>query len=120
MSNAQGGRLAAPAWTTFMTEVYQRRPTPNDWGRPEGIVVREIDRTNGLLRNPFCPIEDVAAEYFIQGTDPIRECDVHTPFTVGTDSMNPVPGTIVPGTTPPTPPTRDTTRVDNPFRLPRR
>ncbi len=120
MSNAQGGRLAAPAWTTFMTEVYQRRPTPNDWPRPEGIIVREIDRTNGLLRNPFCPLEDVAAEYFIQGTDPIRECDVHSPFTVGQDSLSPgTPGAVTPGTAPTPQSSRDTARVDNPFRLPR-
>ena len=38
-SNAQGGRLAAPAWTSFMSEIYQRRPAPPDWPRPEGIVV---------------------------------------------------------------------------------
>ncbi len=34
MSNAQGGRLAAPAWTAFMTEVYRRKPPPPDWPRP--------------------------------------------------------------------------------------
>ena len=25
-SNAQGGRLVAPAWTSYMSEIYQRRP----------------------------------------------------------------------------------------------
>ena len=33
---AQGGRLAAPAWGTFMSEVYERRPSPGDWERPTG------------------------------------------------------------------------------------
>jgi penicillin-binding protein 1A len=122
MGNAQGGRLAAPAWTSFMTEVYQRRSTPSDWPRPEGIIVREIDKTNGLLKNPFCPVDVVAAEYFIQGTEPLRECDVHSPFTVSPDSLSPTaPGAIVPGAAPTPQPGRegDTTRVDNPFRLPR-
>ena len=41
--NAQGGILAAPAWTSFMNEVYRRKPAPPDWPRPEGIVVRQID-----------------------------------------------------------------------------
>ena len=27
-ANAQGGVLAAPAWTSFMREVYRRRPAP--------------------------------------------------------------------------------------------
>ncbi len=29
--NAQGGTLAAPAWTAFMREVYARKPAPRDW-----------------------------------------------------------------------------------------
>jgi penicillin-binding protein 1A len=33
---AQGGRLAAPAWGTFMSEVYERRASPGDWPRPAG------------------------------------------------------------------------------------
>ena len=50
MSNAQGGRLAAPAWTSFMSEIYQRQPAPPDWPRPDGLVMREIDKYTGLLR----------------------------------------------------------------------
>ncbi len=46
-ANAQGGRLAAPAWTSFMTEVYQRRPHPPDWPRPEAIITRQIDDSTG-------------------------------------------------------------------------
>ncbi len=37
MHDAQGGRLAGPAWTAFMTEVYRRKPPPPDWPRPEGL-----------------------------------------------------------------------------------
>lgn len=114
MTNAQGGRLAAPAFTTFMKEVYQRKPSPPDWPRPEGIISREVDRSNGLLRNPFCPPEVLYTEYFIPGTEPIRECDVHSPFILPpTDSGmfgppltpatpgRPQPVLIPPGGTPP-------------------
>jgi len=83
MSNAQGGRLAAPAWLGFMNEVYANRPAPADWTRPEDVLTRDIDRTTALLRNPFCPDSDVVTEYFIPGTEPTRECDVHSPLTVG-------------------------------------
>ncbi|MGH7648395.1 MAG: penicillin-binding protein 1A, partial [Gemmatimonadaceae bacterium] len=65
MSDAQGGRLAAPAWLGFMNEVYSRRPVPSDWPRPEDIISRDIDWTTGLLRNPFCPDSDVTTEFFI-------------------------------------------------------
>jgi penicillin-binding protein 1A len=34
MGDAQGGRLAAPAFTNFMIEVYRRKPEPPDWPRP--------------------------------------------------------------------------------------
>src|SRR5690606_41399934 len=35
MGNAQGGRLAAPPYTQFMLEIYQRRPTPSGWRSEE-------------------------------------------------------------------------------------
>ena len=34
--NAQGGVLAAPAWTAMMREVYERRSIPAAWSRPGG------------------------------------------------------------------------------------
>jgi len=88
MSDAQGGRLAAPAWLGFMNEVYARRPDPPDWPRPEDIIARDIDWTTGLLRNPFCPDSDVITEYFIPGTEPTRECDVHSPLTAQPTPMS--------------------------------
>ncbi len=77
-ANAQGGLLAAPAWTSFMTEVYRRKPAPPDWPRPEGIVSRDIDFTTNMLRNPYCPAADVMTEVYIAGTEPTQPCDVHT------------------------------------------
>jgi penicillin-binding protein 1A len=70
--NAQGGHIAAPAWTAFMKEVYRRKPAPPDWPRPEGIVVREIDPATGLLAGPGC--SGSVTEYFIIGTDPVQQC----------------------------------------------
>ena len=53
-ANAQGGVLAAPAWTTMMREVYERRSTAAV-DRPEDLQVAEIDRTTGFRATPFCP-----------------------------------------------------------------
>jgi penicillin-binding protein 1A len=131
--NAQGGLLAAPAWTAFMTEIYHARPAPPDWQRPESILMRDIDQSTGLLRNPYCPDSAVATEYFIPGTEPIRECDVHSPFNTniygGTniygDSVGvypppaPVRAGVVPGAPqPPVPPAKRDTTVPDPFKLP--
>ena len=119
-ANAQGGELAAPAYTSFMTEVYRRKPSPPDWPRPEGITTREIDRTTGELANPYCPPEVVMTEYFIAGTEPIQECTTHSPFNMGqpfdtTTRPGMPPGGLKPGT-PATPGKRDTTT--NPFKIP--
>jgi penicillin-binding protein 1A len=89
-SNAQGGRLAAPAWTSYMSEIYQRRPSPPDWPRPDGLVVREIDRVTGLLRSPFCPDSDVVTEFYIEGTGPVQQCAGQ--FGASADSARPAPG----------------------------
>ncbi|MGH7718956.1 MAG: penicillin-binding protein 1A [Gemmatimonadaceae bacterium] len=129
MSNAQGGRLAAPAWTAFMTEVYGRRAPPPDWPRPEGISVAQVDRGTGLLANPFCPPEDVVGEYFILGTEPVRECDGHSPFNTGVPAdaaaltAPGADGSVQPGAVPmprPARSPRDSSRaVPDPFKLPR-
>ncbi|HEY5490892.1 MAG TPA: PBP1A family penicillin-binding protein [Gemmatimonadaceae bacterium] len=74
MPNAQGGRLAAPAWAQFMIEAYQRKPAPPDWPRPSSLVSRQIDAVTGLLANPGCPAKDAYYEWFIAGTAPIAEC----------------------------------------------
>ncbi|MDQ6612102.1 MAG: PBP1A family penicillin-binding protein, partial [Gemmatimonadota bacterium] len=72
-ANAQGGDLAAPAWTAFMTEVYRRKPNPPDWPRPDGISTREIDANTGRLPDSSC-MSKIVVEYFIIGTEPTTTC----------------------------------------------
>lgn len=101
-SNAQGGELATPAWSAFMTEVYRRKPQPPDWPRPDGVIVREIDAATGRLANANC-MSALTTEFFVQGYEPTRSCtDVDGPSPFSMDSAR---ATVK----------RDTT---NPFRLP--
>ena len=88
-SNAQGGILAAPAWTAFAREVYRRKPPAPDWPRPEGIVVRQVDAVTGQLWAPGCGA--MITDFFLAGTDPVATC-----MPTGA----PVPGTATPGTAP--------------------
>ncbi|MBI2409302.1 MAG: PBP1A family penicillin-binding protein [Gemmatimonadetes bacterium] len=99
MSNAQGGRLAAPAWVQFMIEAYQRKPKPPDWPRPSSLVSRQVDDLTGLLANPGCPAGDAYYEWFIPGTEPIAEC----PPRAAGERQAPVRDTR-PSRKPPTPP----------------
>ena len=73
MADAQGGRLAAPAYTDFMIEVYRRKPEPPDWPRPASIITRMVDSTTGLLVTPLCADRGYT-EYFLPGTEPQRTC----------------------------------------------
>ena len=75
MTNAQGGRLAAPAWTAFMTEVYRRKPAPPDWPRPIGIVTKSVDLLSNTEWAPDCPGVQ-ATEVFIAGTEPTIPCNL--------------------------------------------
>src|SRR5258708_30629532 len=97
IADAQGGRLAAPAWTAFMTEVYRRKPSPPDWPMPMTIVTRQIDVTTNMLATPYCPASVVGNEFYIPGTDPMYPCDVHSqnglyPDTGGIYSPGGAPG----------------------------
>ena len=104
MNNAQGGRLAAPAWTAMMNEVYERRPAPPAWSRPSALTVAEVDNTTGYLAAPVCPKEVHYIESFIPGTEPTEYCPIHTqgifnPFGIGAgtqagDTTTPLSGQV--------------------------
>jgi penicillin-binding protein 1A len=79
-SNAQGGILAAPAWTAMMREIYERRSIPAAWSRPSGLSALDIDKTTGYKATPFCPKDVHYIESFIPGTEPTGFCPIHSPF----------------------------------------
>ncbi|MCU0622161.1 MAG: hypothetical protein MUC69_11740, partial [Gemmatimonadales bacterium] len=89
--NAQGGRLAAPAWTLMMKEVYERRRVPGGWGRPADLVVAEVDTTSGGLATPFCPREFRLVESYAPGTAPVAYCPAHSQL-LGVPGMTPADG----------------------------
>ncbi len=100
---AQGGHLAAPAWGSFMREVYERRPSPGDWSPPQGVVMREIDTGSGKLATPYCPAEARRWEPFAPGHEPIEFCPLH-PGPGGQPSGPPAPQVVKP----PKPPSQPT------------
>jgi penicillin-binding protein 1A len=103
-SNAQGGVLAAPAWTAMMREVYERRAIPAAWPRPSGLSALDIDKTTGYKATPFCPKDVHYIESFIPGTEPTGFCPIHSPFgnvggIMGGSGPAPSPGQV-PSTAP--------------------
>jgi penicillin-binding protein 1A len=92
ITKASGGVLAAPAWTAMMREVYDRRNPPAAWPRPAGLLVLDIDKTNGFKATPFCPGDVQYFESFVPGTEPTGFCPVHSPFSAGGNPMGAAPG----------------------------
>ena len=109
IANAQGGRLAAPAFTQLMLEVYRRKQVPPDWPMPESIVAAEA-----------CGPDGSAPEYFLRGTESDNGCGgVLSPPAVAPpgDSSTPRPGTTMPRSADAA---RARARADttNPFKIP--
>jgi len=77
MADAQGGRLAAPAYTNFMIEVYRRKPEPPDWPRPASVVPFSVDTATGFLATSLCA-NRAHIEYFLRGREPRRTCPAST------------------------------------------
>ncbi|MEX2179135.1 MAG: PBP1A family penicillin-binding protein [Gemmatimonadaceae bacterium] len=108
-ANAQGGLLAAPAWTAFMNEVYRRKPAPPDWPRPAGIVTATVDLLTNHEWADGCP-GIPATEFFIAGTEPVVPCNLmpgfvpdsgYDAFPYGSQpplgaTFPPVPGSVSP------------------------
>jgi penicillin-binding protein 1A len=91
--NAQGGELAAPAWTAFMTEVYRRRPSPGDWEQPAGVVDRQIVTGTSKLWTPECVGAPVSTEIFIAGAEPTESCVPGESYGAPADSTGANPDT---------------------------
>lgn len=91
--NAQGGELAAPAWTAFMTEVYRRRPSPGDWEQPAGVVERQIVTGTSKLWMPECVGAPVSTELFIAGAEPVESCVPGETYGAPADSLGANPDT---------------------------
>ncbi len=112
MPNAQGGRLAAPAYTSFMVEAYRRRPTPPDWPRPESIVAREVS----------CGTDHAFVEYFIPGTDVGNGCgnSMTNPFSIpSAPAEHPLDGPAAAHVPLPLPKSGKTPKdTANPFKIP--
>lgn len=110
MSNAQGGRLAAPAWTQFMMEVYRRKPVPPDWPRPASVVTAVACGSDGFY-----------TEYFLAGTESHGGCGQLNPFSIipQRDTLM-GEGTLrqAAGSTSTKPATKAKADTANPFRIP--
>ncbi|PWU10354.1 MAG: penicillin-binding protein 1A, partial [Terriglobia bacterium] len=78
--NLEGARSALPVWAEFMKRAGKFRPyrDAKDFSRPAGLVGTEICTDSGHLATPFCP--RTHTEVFIDGSQPVAECELHSPY----------------------------------------
>src|SRR5262249_11565980 len=69
-----GAQAALPIWADFMRQAREAYPAP-PFTVPEGVSLIDIDQTNGLRANAYCPL--VVREAFLAGTEP-GPCHVHS------------------------------------------
>jgi penicillin-binding protein 1A len=66
-----GARAALPLWLDFMKKALDGKE-PEDFAAPEGLVLRQIDATTGLLSTEKC--KDTIREAYVPGTEPKKYC----------------------------------------------
>ena len=64
-------RAALPLWLDFMKKALDGKE-PENFAAPEGIVLRQIDATTGLLSTEKC--KDTIREAYVPGTEPRKYC----------------------------------------------
>ena len=69
----EGARSALPIWTEFMMQAarYGQYGNVKPFEPPPGVVKVSVNPETGQLAGPYC---DGVAAYFIQGTQPSKEC----------------------------------------------
>jgi membrane peptidoglycan carboxypeptidase len=73
MRKVVGGMVPARIWGSFMRVATPGMP-PDDWNKPDGVVVATVCGSSGLLATIACPAP--RPEVFIRGTEP-SEYDLH-------------------------------------------
>ena len=76
MSQATGGRLAAPVWARMMTRYYSGRPRSSPWRPPPDVFEASVDPATGLVLAEGCQPQSGPAyrEYFLRGMSPSSVC----------------------------------------------
>ncbi|HET9452739.1 MAG TPA: hypothetical protein VFO66_00545, partial [Gemmatimonadaceae bacterium] len=71
---ASGGRYAVPAWADFYRNGW-KEPRNSAWLPPDGMIMRVIDPTTGLIATEWCPARE--HEWFKPSDAPNETCQEH-------------------------------------------
>jgi 1A family penicillin-binding protein len=74
ISQATGGRLAAPVWGRIMSRIYEGREAPSGWSRPSGVSTEQAERGTGSIVSASCPAQRATYTEFFVGQPPLGTC----------------------------------------------
>ncbi len=72
-----GAQAAAPLWTEYM-KCAAPMEAELDFVPPVGVSYRKIDLASGLLDDGNCPAESVVTEIYVEGSEPVTPCPLHS------------------------------------------
>jgi penicillin-binding protein 1A len=81
-----GARVALPVWTEFMKVAHADLPR-EAFEMPPGVITRRVCADSGELAGPDCP--EIIEEVFTQGTEPSRQCAMHSRRRTGPRPFGP-------------------------------
>ena len=86
--NLEGAKSALPIWTEFMKRALEYRAyrDAKEFPVPSGVVSVNLCADSRQLATPQCP--STYQEYFVDGTQPVVECQIHSPSQAGTDTTD--------------------------------
>lgn len=70
-----GAQAALPIWTQFMRRALAGHPSVG-FEAPSGVSFVDVCADSGKLPGAFCP--RIISESFLEGTEPLSACDLHT------------------------------------------
>ncbi len=92
-----GATIAAPIWADFMRDIHKGLPYKNFPSAPAGVASVSVCSVSGLLPPQYCDQGTVNLLY-LDGTQPIKSCDVHKDKSQGAkDLLDKIIGSAAPG-----------------------
>ncbi|HWP69319.1 MAG TPA: penicillin-binding transpeptidase domain-containing protein, partial [Rectinemataceae bacterium] len=89
-----GATIAAPIWADFMRDIHKGLPYKNFPSAPGGVTSATVCAISGLLPTQYCDQGTVNLLY-LDGTQPIKSCDIHKDKTQGAkDLLDKIMGSV--------------------------
>ncbi|HNW84117.1 MAG: PBP1A family penicillin-binding protein [Candidatus Cryosericum sp.] len=75
-----GSRFPAMTWKAYMQQAIKLVKQTNFGTKPDGVSVRSVCDSSGLLATDACPTSSVHSAYFLSSHIPTETCTVHPPI----------------------------------------